>query len=148
MQDPTPRRLTRSAERRVGGVCGGIAEYFAIDPSLVRIVAVLLLLVGPLGGMTFLGYVVLWIVLPQSSTPAAQPGRARDSGDTGLIIGIGLLALGAWLLVGRMGWMGWGMMGWGTGWMHGGWLPGFAAGPLVLILLGVVVVMLSRRRRS
>lgn len=143
MQEPTPRRLTRSAERRVGGVCGGIAEYFAIDPSLVRIVAVVLLLIGPLGGMTFLGYVVLWIVLPESSTPpVARAGTPRDGGETGLIIGIGLLALGAWLLVGRLGWM-----GWGTGWMHGGWFPGFAAGPLVLIVIGLVVVMLSRRQR-
>ncbi len=31
--------------------------------------------------------------------------------------------------------------------MHGGWSPGFAAGPLVLIVIGLVVVMLSRRQR-
>jgi len=129
-------------------VCGGIAEYFAIDPSLVRIVAVVLLLIGPLGGMTFLGYVVLWIVLPESSTPpVARTDTQRDVGETGLIIGIGLLALGAWLLVGRLSWMGWGMMGWGTGWMQRGWSPGFVAGPLLLIAIGLVVVMWSRRQR-
>lgn len=108
-----------------------------------------LLLIGPLGGMTFLAYVVLWIVLPESSTaPVTRADNSTpDGGETRLIIGIGLLALGAWLLVGRLGWMGWGMMGWGTGWMHGGWFPGFASGPLVLIVIGLVVVMLSRRQR-
>ena len=144
MQEPAPRRLMRSAERRLGGVCSGVAEYFALDPTLVRLVAVVLLLVGPLGGFTFLGYIVLWVVLPESSAAVAQRGQPRDRGDTGFIVGIGLLAVGAWLLVNRMGWMG---MGWGMGWMHGGWSPGFAAGPLLLITLGLVVVMLSRRRR-
>jgi phage shock protein C len=41
------KRLYRSRRERIlGGVCGGIAEYFGLDPSLVRIVAVLLILVG------------------------------------------------------------------------------------------------------
>lgn len=143
MQGPTPRRLTRSTDRRLGGVCGGIAEYFALDPTLVRVVAVILLLFGPVGGMTFLGYIVLWIVLPESPAAEARPSMSRDRSDTGFIVGVGLLALGAWLLVNRMGWMG---MGWGMGWMHGGWSPGFAAGPLLLILAGLVVLMLARRR--
>lgn len=138
MQGPAPRRLMRSAGRRLGGVCGGIAEYFALDPTLVRVVAVILLLVGPLGGVTFLGYIVLWVVLPESPAAVAQGARPRGRGDTGFIVGAGLLAIGAWLLVGRMGWM-------GMGWMYGS--PGFAAGPLVLVAVGLVVVMLSRRRR-
>lgn len=139
MQGPTPRRLTRSTDRRLGGVCGGIAEYFSLDPTLVRVVAVILLLVGPVGGMTFLGYIVLWIVLPESSAAEARPSVAPDRGDTGFIIGVGLLAIGAWLLISRLGWM-------GIGWMHGGWLPGFSAGPLLLILIGLVVLTFSRRR--
>jgi len=145
MQQPGPRRLTRSADRRLGGVCGGIAEYFALDPSLVRVIAVVLLLFGPLGGATFAGYLILWVVLPEvagTSSAAGQPASPRERADTGFIIGIGLLAVGAWLLLGRMGW------GWmGMGWMHGGWVPGFAAGPLILIAAGVVVVMLARRQR-
>lgn len=141
MQQPAPRRLTRSADRRLGGVCAGIAEYFALDPTLVRLVAVILLLVGPLGGMTFLGYIVLWIVLPESPAALARPSAPRDRGDTGFIVGVGLLVVGAWLLVIRLGWM-------GMGWMHRGWFPGIAAGPLLLITFGLVVIMLSRRRRA
>jgi phage shock protein C len=48
----------------IAGVCGGIAEYFNIDPVLVRIVAVILLLPGGFPG--FLPYVILWIVVPEN----------------------------------------------------------------------------------
>tara|TARA_B100002049_G_C16018958_1_gene349358 strand:+ start:319 stop:507 length:189 start_codon:yes stop_codon:yes gene_type:complete len=49
----------------IAGVCGGLAEYFNIDPTIVRLVAVLLLLPGGLPG--FIPYLVLWIVVPESS---------------------------------------------------------------------------------
>ena len=140
MNGPAPRRLTRSSDRYLGGVCGGVADYFSLEPTLVRVVAVLLLLVGPLGGLTFLGYVALWIALPESTETVTGPTEPRKRPDIGFISGIGLLVLGAWLLVGRFGWM-------GMGRMHGGWVPGFAGGPLVLVLIGVIVVMVSRRKR-
>lgn len=106
----------------------------------MHVVAVILLLVGPLGGFTFIGYIVLWIVLPEAPATAAQPHQNRDRGDTGFIVSIGLLAIGAWLLLGRVGWI-------GMGWMLRGWFPGFIGGPLVLITLGLIVVMLSRRKQ-
>ncbi len=145
MNEPAPRRMMRSSDRRLGGVCAGIADYFALDPTLVRVVAVLLLLVGPLGGLTFLGYIVLWIVLPESPEPAGRGAAApRRQTDMGFILGLALLAAGAWLLIGRIGWM-------GMGWMHG-WGPGFGSGfgggPLLIILIGLIVVMVSRRRKS
>ncbi|HEY4161387.1 MAG TPA: PspC domain-containing protein [Candidatus Saccharimonadales bacterium] len=59
------KRLYRSRnDRMIAGVCGGIAEYFNIDPVLVRIVAVILLLPGGFPG--FLPYVILWIVVPEN----------------------------------------------------------------------------------
>jgi phage shock protein C len=65
-------QLTRSAsDRIVGGVCGGLAQYFGIDSALVRLIFVLLVL----SGVSPLVYLVLWIVLPeeraQSSTGAS-----------------------------------------------------------------------------
>lgn len=134
----TPRQLTRSGDRHLGGVCGGIAGYFSLDPMLVRVIAVLLLLIGPLGGLTFLGYVALWVALPEASMAASAEPRKRP--DIGFMIGIGLLVVGAWLLVGRLGWT-------GMGWMGGGWLPGFAGGPLALVLVGALILMVSRRKR-
>jgi phage shock protein C len=58
------KRLYRStSNRKIAGVCGGIAEYFNIDPTIVRIIAVILLLPGGLPG--FIPYVIMWIVVPE-----------------------------------------------------------------------------------
>ena len=60
------KRLYRStSDRMVAGVCGGLAEYFNIDPAIVRIIAVLLFLPGGLPG--FLPYVIMWIVVPNDT---------------------------------------------------------------------------------
>jgi phage shock protein C len=73
------RQLTRSeTNKRLAGVCGGIAEYFNIDPILVRIGFV----VAGLMGWGILLYVVLWIVLPKgqpSGTTPPPPGRASPA---------------------------------------------------------------------
>lgn len=57
------KRLYRSQKDRViAGVCGGLAEYFNVDPVIIRIVAVILLLPGGLPGL--IPYLILWIVVP------------------------------------------------------------------------------------
>ena len=57
-------RLYRSeTDKILGGVCGGIAEVYDLDPSLVRI-AVLLLVVGQIG---ILGYLIAWLIIPSES---------------------------------------------------------------------------------
>ena len=50
----------------IGGVCGGLAEYFGVDPVIVRLIAVLLLLPGGLPGL--LPYIIMWIVVPEKPT--------------------------------------------------------------------------------
>ena len=58
----SPKRLMRSSkDKKIAGVCAGLAEYFDLDPTLVR---VLWLLAIFFGGTGFLAYVILWIVLP------------------------------------------------------------------------------------
>ena len=58
-----PKRLYRSrTNSQVGGVAGGLGEYFGIDPTLIRIVW----LIAILGlGTGLLLYIILWIVIPQ-----------------------------------------------------------------------------------
>ncbi len=57
------RRLYRSrTEKMIGGVCGGLAEVLDLDPTIVRVVFVLLAL---LGGHGILLYLILWIVMPR-----------------------------------------------------------------------------------
>ena len=58
----TEKRLTRSRKDRViSGVCGGLAQYFGLDPVLIRAI----FLIALLGfGTGLLPYIVLWIVMP------------------------------------------------------------------------------------
>jgi phage shock protein PspC (stress-responsive transcriptional regulator) len=61
-----PRRLYRSEnDKMLGGVCGGLAAYLRIDPSVVRIIYALLIL-GSFGTALLL-YIILWIALPPKS---------------------------------------------------------------------------------
>ncbi|MCL9684565.1 PspC domain-containing protein [Legionella maioricensis] len=58
----TYKRLFRSRyNRRIAGVCGGLGEYFNIDPVWIRIFFVALFLAG---GAAFIAYVILWLMMP------------------------------------------------------------------------------------
>lgn len=63
------KRLYRSRDALLGGVCAGIAEYFDIDPIVVRILAVVLTLAS--AGAFAIAYLALWIILPLAPDPAA-----------------------------------------------------------------------------
>ncbi len=57
------KRLYRSRkQRQVAGVCGGIADYLSIDPTLVRLVWVLLALIGGPGVVL---YIILAVIVPE-----------------------------------------------------------------------------------
>jgi phage shock protein C len=61
------KKLTRSLSRKMlGGVCAGLADYFDIDPSLVRLIFVGLALVTAVLPMLIF-YVIAWIVVPLES---------------------------------------------------------------------------------
>jgi phage shock protein C len=70
-----PRKLYRSrTERMVAGVCGGLAEYFNVDTTVVRVLFLVLTLFG---GSGLVVYVVMWILVPDASkappTTSAPP---------------------------------------------------------------------------
>ena len=59
------RPLRRSvANRSIAGVCGGIAEYFGIDPTVVRVAYAVASLPGAIVGGALL-YVILWAIIPE-----------------------------------------------------------------------------------
>ena len=65
------KRLYRSrSDRMIWGVCGGLAEYFDIDPTIVRIIAVLLAFAS---GAGILAYIILAIILPLESSQVTEP---------------------------------------------------------------------------
>ncbi len=59
------KRLTRSKTKRmVGGVAGGVAEYFGIDPTIVRLIWALFVFAY---GTGLLAYILAWIIVPEEA---------------------------------------------------------------------------------
>ncbi len=83
-------KLYRSIHGRViGGVANGLADFFGMDPTIVRLIFVLLAVFG--GGGVLL-YIILWIVLPEKhafstynaySTPSSPPSSSSPNSDLG-----------------------------------------------------------------
>jgi phage shock protein PspC (stress-responsive transcriptional regulator) len=122
---PGPRQLRRRPDdHNIAGVCAGVAEYFDVDPVIVRIAAVVLLFTGP-GAFA---YILAWIFVPAATEDEGHANRGpvdrKDRGTQifGIVLlalalsviwgdwwsparrwffPIGLMALGAWLLLRR-----------------------------------------------
>jgi phage shock protein C len=82
------KRLMRSwTDRKIAGVCGGIAEYLEIDSTLVRVIWVLLVLMPVPVVPAFIGYFVAWLVMPRApypmpvapAPPASAPQTAQPA---------------------------------------------------------------------
>lgn len=78
------RKLYRSRDdQMLGGVCAGIADYFEMDASIVRMLAVVLAVVG--NAAVVIAYIVMWVVVPEtpldhvSTEPSAAPVAVPDS---------------------------------------------------------------------
>ena len=69
-------KLTRSeTDKKIAGIAGGMAAYFGVDPTLVRVLWV----IAALMGWGLLAYLILWIVVPKGpgSTPAMRLAEER-----------------------------------------------------------------------
>ena len=130
------KRLRKSrADRMIDGVCGGIAEYFRLDPTLVRIATVLL---GIFGGIGIVLYIVAMIIMPSDRTAAPAPSGAAEkshSKNNERFWGILLVVVGGVWLLANMGvgfWHPWSVLSWGVFF------------PLLLILAGVAFLFGGR----
>jgi phage shock protein C len=102
---PHARALTRSHDRMLGGVAGGLADYFDTDPTIVRLGLVLTALIT--GGIVLIAYLALWIIMPEapaSTVPGLTAGQAapaapRTSTNGALVLGVILVAAGGFLLL-------------------------------------------------
>jgi len=144
----------------IAGVCGGVAEYFDIDPTLVRIIAVITIF---LNGIGLIAYLIAWIFVPQNpehlaeEKGAGKKGKpetikeraenvardigegirgdfdvAKHKGNTRLAGGVILICLGFLLLVNNF-------------------LPWFSLTklwPLILVIFGLVLLTGGLRRRK
>ena len=79
-----PQRSTASCRRlvlsstnsKIGGVCGGLGEYWNVDPTMVRLIWVALSVIPGafIGGV--LAYVLAWLIIPKAQLPAAKSAEA------------------------------------------------------------------------
>jgi phage shock protein C len=77
------KRLYRSRKNRmIAGVCGGLGEYFNIDPTLIRLAFVAAVLFGVGGGV--LAYLIMMILVPEEPWPleaGAKEGQEENGGE-------------------------------------------------------------------
>lgn len=134
---PAPvRKLYRSSQQRIiGGVCGGLAEYFNVDAILVRLLWILITLIG---GAGILAYIIGWIVIP--IRPGQGEPQPRGTGSAGTVIGLILVIIGAIMLA---SWSSVCAFAFPMG-MHWFALPGI----LIVLGLGLLVGWLLNRTRQ
>ncbi len=125
-----PRRLVRRRDdRMVAGVASGIAAHLGIDPSIVRILFVVLAFAGASG---IVAYVACWALIPEADGPdeAVRSTRIEASGAP-FWVGVGLLTVAALILVDQS------------------WFIARGVGvPLVLIALGVALWKVGQDRQT
>ncbi len=100
-KDPTqPKRLYRSKiDRIIAGVCGGVAEYFNIDPKLVRIIWLVTVFFG---GFGFWVYLISLIIMKEN--PEQSIADAQKNQNASLYWGVGLILLGLSILSSNWHW--------------------------------------------
>jgi phage shock protein C len=95
------RKLHRSqVNRMIGGVCGGIAEYFNIDPNLIRLLFVVLTF---LGGSGVLIYIASLIIIPNNPDQSIPENKENIIQDKPLFWGSLLIVIGLFLLFKQLG---------------------------------------------
>lgn len=142
-----PERVYRSVrDKMVGGVCGGLADYFRVDAALVRLIALIAVFAG---GVGFLAYLAAWIIIPVNPSEfggyvdnykpgigdevkeAATEADYQNQENRTKIVGGVLVALGAMFLLER----------WFPHWfdMSKMW-------PVFLIVIGLFIIVRGERK--
>lgn len=84
-------------DRVILGVCGGLAEYFKIDASIIRIIWFILAI--PSFGTLAIAYILCGILIPEDDGYIHQDGESTNKGNSSLYIGLGLILVGAYMLL-------------------------------------------------
>ena len=132
------KRLYRSrTDCKFAGVCGGLGEYFNIDPTLIRIITVVLFFAH---GVGLLAYIIAWIAMPKEplqaildkAAPSEQAQKITESSSTWVkfIPGLLLIAIGLFFLFEHTFW----------------WFHFHLFWPILLILFGIILLIGFGRR--
>ena len=157
------KRLYRSrSDRMISGICGGLAQYFDMDPTIVRLIFVLLIFANGLG---ILAYIIMAIVVPLEGSKATATKEAIKENVEGIketaqelgseirstfagedkpeaadkghqrrnILGIALIAIGILFLLSSLNLFRW--FAWGYLW------------PLILVAVGLIIIFGAKRKK-
>jgi phage shock protein PspC (stress-responsive transcriptional regulator) len=124
------KRVERSRESCIiGGVCGGLGEYFNIDPVIFRIAAVVLALAK---GVGVIAYVIAWIAIPRRPEGAVADTTPPKSEFVKYLPGLALILIGVVFLLEDVFY----------------WFSISHLWPLILIVVGGVMVFAAMARRE
>jgi len=158
------RRLNRSRDDRViAGVCGGLGAYFGIDPTIIRVIAVLSIFVG---GTGVIAYLIMAIVIPLEGSSAAEPKdtireNVEDIKETASEIGRDIQSTVAKDRVGaeeesmlrsrRLNWLGIAVIVFGVVLLLGNfnvfwWFNWGVLWPVPVIAIGILLIVAARRK--
>jgi phage shock protein PspC (stress-responsive transcriptional regulator) len=133
------RKLYRSGNKIIGGVAAGLAEYFEIDPILVRIVFVVLALINP--PLAVIIYLILMIFMPRSGVEHSGPEGTDNPGENNPanwgrknLMGLVFVVVGLLLLAQQFFPLRW--FKWDVFW------------PVVIILVGFYILSKKRHGRN
>lgn len=141
MANSTKKLLRSKKDKVVGGVASGVANYFDVDPVLVRIAFLVLTFVNGIG---FVIYILMWLLIPSSSTskgadPKESAKEIRNTAQTIInklestntsapkrSMGIGLVVIGTFFLLNNFGVIYWNHI--------------VKFWPLIIVLLGISIL--------
>ncbi len=79
-RSPNPHRLHRDTRNRwIGGVVSGVANYFNVDPTILRVAAIVLFLFPGTSGFMIIGYIIAWIVIPERPVEVRATSPEEDT---------------------------------------------------------------------
>ncbi len=121
------RKLYRSrTNSMIAGICGGLGEYLSVDPTILRVVAVLLIFADGIG---LLAYLVGWVLIPRRPEMEAEMVTKERSELNRLLPGLALIVIGLIFLLNNL-----------FPWFRFSYLW-----PVILIVLGVALLLKAQR---
>jgi phage shock protein C len=122
------KKLYRSRRNSmIAGICGGLGEYLGVDPTIMRLAAVLLIFADGIG---LIAYIIAWIIVPRNPEMETEVVAPEKSELNRLLPGLALIIVGLIFLLNNI-----------VPWFHFGHLW-----PLVLIVLGIVILAKAKRQ--
>lgn len=123
------KKLYRSqSSSMIAGICGGLGEYFNVDPTIVRIAAVLLIFAN---GMGLLAYIIGWIIIPRRPIMEMEVTPPEKSQYSYLLPGLALIVVGLVFLLNNL-----------VQWFRFHYLW-----PILLIVIGIVMLLKSSLKK-